>query len=109
VLRHITGDQLLVARGEGIRGFVMFSVEQGTFEQDVTRGVVENIFVKSTARNEGVGSALLSSAEDHLETRGVDTVFLNVMAANEAARRFYRRHGYEPHRVEVEKSLDRTE
>jgi ribosomal protein S18 acetylase RimI-like enzyme len=29
------------------------------------------------------------------------------MAKNEAARRFYRRHGYEPFRVELEKELDR--
>lgn len=109
ILRYITGGQLLVARNEAVRGFVMFSIEQGTFEQAVTRGVVENIYVNPSARNSGVGSALLASVEDTLETRGVDTVSLNVMAANEDARRFYRRHGYEPHRVEVEKLLDDTD
>lgn len=103
VLRHITGDQLLVARRDEILGFVMFAEEHGSFEQDVTRGMVENLYVEPAARNEGIGSRLLSRAESHLEERGVDTVSLNVMAENDAARRFYRQHGYDPHRIEFEK------
>lgn len=106
VLRHITADRLLVARRDGVVGFVMFSLEQGSFEQDRTRGVVENLYVEPESRNDGVGSALLSHAESRLETRGVDAVFLNVMAENEAARRFYRRHGYGTHRLEFEKAID---
>lgn len=103
VLRHIAGKRLLVARSDEILGFVMFSLEQGSFEQVVTRGLIENLYVQPDARNEGVGSTLLSSAENHLEKRGAETIALNVMATNEAARRFYRTHGYEPHRLELEK------
>jgi len=33
-------------------------------------------------------------------------VALETMADNEAARRFYRRHGYEPHRIELERESD---
>lgn len=105
-LRHITGEQLLVARTDRRCGFVMFTVEQGTFEQDVTRGIVENLYVRPEYRSEGVGSELLAAAEQRLDERGADTVALNVMADNEAARQFYRRHGYVPHRLEVEKSVE---
>jgi ribosomal protein S18 acetylase RimI-like enzyme len=106
ILRHITAERLLVARTDDLCGFVMFSLEQGSFEQDVTRGFVENLYVRPPDRNEGVGSALLDAAERALRDRGADTVALNVMADNEDARRFYRRHGYDPYRVELEKPLD---
>lgn len=107
ILRHIATDRLLVARDDTVSGFVMFSIERGDFEQDATRGIVENLYVLPDRRGEGIGSRLLTAAEQRLRDHGADTVALNVMADNEDARRFYRDHGYTPHRLEVEKSLDR--
>lgn len=106
ILRHVSGNRLLVARREDILGFVMFALEQGSFEQDVVRGTIENLYVEPDSRNEGIGSALLSRAESCLDDRGAVAVSLNVMAENAAARRFYRRHGYGIHRVEFEKDID---
>lgn len=106
VARHIVGNTLLVARRDGIVGFVMFTVEDGTYEQDLDRGIVENIYVDPAARNEGVGTALLRAAERRLAERGADTVALEVMAGNDAARRFYDRQGYEPNRLELEKRVE---
>jgi len=103
LLRYAAGDRVLAARRDSICGFVMFSIEHGEFEQDVTRGIVENLYVASDSRNEGIGSELLSAAETELYGRGADVISLGVMAANEAARRFYRRHGYDLYRVEMEK------
>ncbi|WP_226012648.1 GNAT family N-acetyltransferase [Halomicrobium salinisoli] len=104
---HLVADELLVARRDGVVvGFVMFTVENGRFEQDADRGIVENIYVTPAHRGRGVGSELLAAAERTLEDRGVDVVALDVMADNEAARRFYRRHGYEPHRVQMEKATE---
>lgn len=113
---HALNDGLLVARlrgstrtadpeGNAIGGFAMFSLESGKFRQDVTRGVVHNIYVREDHRGEGVGAALLAHAEDALRDRGADVVALEVLADNTAARRFYCRHGYEPYRVELEKEL----
>lgn len=106
ILRHITGEHLLLARADQLCGFVMFTVEQGSFEQDVTRGIVENLYVRPDSRGEGIGSELLSRAEQRLGDRGVDTVALNVMADNERARQFYRERGYDPQRLELEKSVE---
>jgi ribosomal protein S18 acetylase RimI-like enzyme len=103
ISRHVVGDAVLVARDGDVVGFVMFTVENGTFEQDCLRGVVENLFVVSDRRGEGIGSALLEAAEERLHERGVDAVSLEVMAGNERARSFYRRQGYDHHRVELEK------
>ncbi|MFC4551438.1 MULTISPECIES: GNAT family N-acetyltransferase [Halorussus] len=117
--RSVVGDDLLVARdeesadsgasepsGDAIVGFVMFTVESSYYDQDVTRGVVQNIHVDPDRRGGGVGTALLAAAERALADRGVDIVALEVMADNEAARRFYRRRGYRPHRIELEKPVE---
>jgi ribosomal protein S18 acetylase RimI-like enzyme len=105
MLNHVVTNTALVARrDDDVVGFVTFGQESESFQQDVTRGVVHNIYVAADHRGEGIGSALLATAERTLADRGVDTVGLQAMATNEAARSFYRRHGYEPHRVELEKS-----
>ncbi|WP_255149242.1 GNAT family N-acetyltransferase [Halorarius halobius] len=107
LLRHALTGGLLVAREDGdVLGFVSFYPEGGSFEQDVQRGIVENIYVVPERRGEGIGSTLLEAAEEELIADGVEVLALEAMADNERARRFYRRHGYEPHRVELERETD---
>ena len=107
VVQRIVADNLLVARREdAVVGFVMFTVEYGRYEQDVTPGLVENLYVEPAARREGIGSALLGAAEDRLVTDGATVVQLEAMADNDAARQFYAAHGYTPHRVELEKPTE---
>ena len=101
---HVVTDGVRVARDDdAIVGFVTFGLEHGEYEQTVTRGVVHNLFVTPAARGCGLGSALLAAAESALTDSGADVVSLEAMAGNERARRFYERHGYEVHRVELEK------
>lgn len=105
--QRIVTDDLLVARREhGIVGFVMFTVDRGRYEQDVTTGLVENLYVRPEARREGVGSALLSAAERRLAEAGATVVDIEAMADNEAARQFYEAHGYTTRRVELEKRIE---
>ena len=106
IARHVVSDTALVAREDGVVGFVTFEREGGSYEQDRVRGVVTNLYVRPERRDEGLGAALLAAAEDRLRESGVDAVALEVMADNEAARRFYRRAGYTPHRVELEKPVE---
>lgn len=107
VVRHIVTDSLLVARdGDDLVGFVMFSLESGSYKQDVRRGIVENLFVAAPFRRETVGERLLGAAESRLADRGVEVVGLEVMARNEEAQAFYDANGYGPHRIELEKAID---
>lgn len=103
--RHVVADGVRVARTPDgdVVGFVMFGPETGDYEQTLSRGVVHNLYVVPRARGRGIGSALLAEAEDALARSGVDVVALETMADNEDARRFYERHGYRTHRVELEK------
>ncbi|WP_434521874.1 GNAT family N-acetyltransferase [Halorubrum sp. AS12] len=111
----VTGD-LFVARdaetaaesdGEiGLVGFVGFSLERGDYERDAARGTVSNLFVVPERRGEGVGAALLDAAERALDEAGAERVALEALADNDRARAFYAEHGYDPHRVELTKSLN---
>lgn len=115
VARLETDDRVRAGRGDtdGARetdvvGFVMFRTRSDRYEVDCIRGLVENLYVVPEYRRSGIGSALLSAAESRLRERGVEILSLEAMADNEDARRFYRQHGYEPHRVEFEKRLDES-
>jgi len=115
ILQAIVTGGLVVARSEAgddfeappgtILGFVMFGFETGGLETTVTRGVIENLYVRPECRDQGVGSTLLDDAVAHLAERGAEEVKLEVMAPNEGARRFYRRHGFQPHRVQLTRSV----
>ncbi|RNJ26278.1 GNAT family N-acetyltransferase [Halosegnis longus] len=84
-------------------GFATFYPEQGVFEQEYDRGIIENLYVTAPHRGNGIGTALLEAAVDALREGGADRIALDVLAANERARSFYRDHGFEPHRVEMER------
>ncbi|MFC7071353.1 GNAT family N-acetyltransferase [Halobaculum lipolyticum] len=98
------GDR--TADGRDVVGFVTFGRESGRYRQDVERGSVYNLYVREAYRDAGVGSRLLHGAERALAETGADLVSLEAMAGNLDARRFYERHGYHEHRVEMEKSLE---
>jgi len=107
VARSVVTGELLVARdGDGKAvGFVGFALDHGGYERDRTRGIVSNLFVVPERRGEGIGTDLLDAAERALRESGAETVALEALTANERAREFYAARGYEPHRVELTKSL----
>lgn len=105
--RHaVAGSVYAARRGDDVVGFASVTLERERYESDVTRGIVHNVYVAPGFRDSGIGSSLLDAAEAALNDAGASTVTLDVMAANEPARRFYRRRGYLPHRVELEKSVE---
>jgi ribosomal protein S18 acetylase RimI-like enzyme len=116
VRRAIVADGLYVAVAEAddgveaaagtVLGFVMFSAGSELLATTATRGTIENLYVRPEYRDGGIGGELIGTAEAKLASRGVDAVKLEVLADNEAARRFYRRHGYDPHRVQLEKPVE---
>ncbi len=105
--RHaISGGVVVASQSDRIVGFVMFSMEQRLYATALARGVVHNLYVSPERRGRGIGSRLLSAAEAGLADEGAEAISLETLADNEAARRFYERHGYEPHRVEFEKRVE---
>lgn len=57
-------------------------------------GQIDTLFVEESARNVGVGTALLQAAEKRLRADGCDNLQLGVVEENEAARNLYAGLGY---------------
>lgn len=57
-------------------------------------GHVITIDVLPHARRTGVGSRLMQETEERLKFNGCDSIYLETAVDNEAALRFYKRHGY---------------
>jgi [ribosomal protein S18]-alanine N-acetyltransferase len=72
---------------ESIAGFIVTEVERG-------KGHVITIDVVAAARRHGVGSLLMSRAEQRLRSSGFPLVELETAVDNLSALSFYKRHGY---------------
>lgn len=82
------GKKCWVAERDGkLAGFLVARVAAGEME-------ILNLAVAADVRRGGIGTALLQEALSWGASRGAKRVFLEVRASNDAARRFYERHGF---------------
>ncbi len=71
-----------------ILGFLVAQTEAQKTGHIVTIDVVGN------ARRAGIGSKLISGAEERLRSMKIQSVYLETMVSNASAVEFYKRHGY---------------
>lgn len=92
---------LVAERDGGVVGFVDVHLDAQS-DTDVMQSTwsfayVAELAVAENVRGSGVGRALLAAAEEWAKERGAQYVFLQVLAANHRAVRFYTEHmGYAP-------------
>lgn len=106
ISRHLASGDIFVAIDDELIGFVMYAVESNSLDQTTVRGFIKDLYVVPDRRNEGIGSALLEAGERALGEKGVETIALEVLSKNSPAREFYRKRGYESHRLTVEKPIE---
>ena len=85
---------ILVARdGSNILAMVnlLFTVSTAIGERVA---ILEDMVAAPTARNTGIGSALLSYAIEFAKSCGIQRITLLTDRENQAAQRFYSRHGF---------------
>ena len=75
--------------------FVQLTSQRLELADGSSRAYIYGFRVKEAYRSAGVGSRLLQVVEADLGQRGFQQISLNVGQANDAARRFYERHGYQ--------------
>jgi GNAT superfamily N-acetyltransferase len=81
--------------GGGIIGFISGELREGSpaFRSKAWASV-EDIFVSPEYRSHGTGRALIDRARSWAQDKGADGLSLQVAAANERARKFYRELGF---------------
>jgi GNAT superfamily N-acetyltransferase len=87
------GNIFVARRGNDIVGMVslLYTVSSALGGRVA---LLEDMVVSPTARNAGVGSALLSHAIEFAHSQGCKRITLMTDRNNEAAQRFYQRHGF---------------
>lgn len=85
-IRGLVG--LLVADDGRPVGYALFS--------EGTAPTLHELAVHPARQDEGIGSTLLVELCSRLEAAGRDELQVTALADDEAARRFYARHGFEP-------------
>ncbi len=108
-IREGGGVQLVAVQDGRVVGYGACSIVRGGpfLRADMrTHGYLETLVVAKAHRGAGIGSALLQAIEAHVAGRGLRTLALGHLVANEGAARLYERHGYRAHVTERLKWLD---
>ena len=97
------GNGVLLAEAEGkTLGMLSYSVRHNLYHA-AGSCLVEELIVKETERGKGVGSALLSSLLEQMQTMGCAEVSVTTMPDNAHAIEFYKSHGMTDEAVFLEK------
>jgi ribosomal protein S18 acetylase RimI-like enzyme len=72
-------------------------------------GYIADICVLPAWRGRGIAAPLLAAAEAHLAQEGVTRLRIGALAMNDAALSAYRKHGFAPYEVVLEKRVARSD
>lgn len=101
------GALVLVAEmdGEAV-GYITGRIENDPRRTLMRRGVVEDWFVSSEGRGEGVGRQLMAALEEHFRRAGCEMMESGTWSLNDGARAAHRSLGFEEIRVTYAKQLN---
>jgi len=88
------GDLLVAEQGGELVGYVVITWGWG-IESGGAEALVDEMFVAESARNQGVGTLLMTSAITKAQEREVKVVFLETEQDNPESRALYERLGFE--------------
>ena len=98
------GDMFWIAVSDS--GRVIGSIGYNTNENK-SEATLHRLFVKYNLKRQGIGSALLSTAEDYLRSLNKSVIYVNLGKGSEwfESREFYNKHGYTLYALDKMKKL----
>jgi ribosomal protein S18 acetylase RimI-like enzyme len=83
-----------------------FDVVEHPFMPEWQRsGYVTQLYVAPERRGQGLGQMLVDHTLEWMRLRGIRRAQLNVLAGEDGAEGYWRRHGFEPRRIRMELQL----
>lgn len=104
-IKGISGVCFIAEIDNQIVGFAIAGKKEVPSYRLVKVVEMENIFVKKEYRSNGVGKKLMEAFLNWAKELGVDKVAVNVFALNDGAISFYKREGFLPQDLTLEKYL----
>jgi ribosomal protein S18 acetylase RimI-like enzyme len=95
LLEDASLGRLWIANVYGEPAGYLLAVYVFSLEHQGLTAEIDELFIAPQHRNLGIGANLLTAAEGQFRAEGCTNVSLQIGRANEAARRFYRGHGFE--------------
>jgi ribosomal protein S18 acetylase RimI-like enzyme len=95
VLHYLSGvdrEILLAQRGVQVAGLLSYSLRPDLYHAG-NSVLIEELVVEEAHRGQGIGGKLMEALLNQVEGLGCKELCLAVMPGNEAAIRFYKRHG----------------
>lgn len=92
-----SGEHILVARtGTSLVGFITFDTgTESYFDTNITKyGEIKELLVKSSARGQGVGKALIRKVEGYFRSQNLTHVKIQLSSFNSTALAVYEKNGY---------------
>jgi len=98
---------ILALAEDGPVGYgLAFDVAEHAFMPEWQRaGYITQFYVAPEHRRRGVGQLMFDAIVEWLASRGVGEVQLNVSQDNPVGHRFWRRHGFVPHRLRMKSKM----
>ncbi len=91
----------LAVDGDEVLGMLSYSISDNLYHASPAC-LIEELVVRSTARDRGVGSALVEAVLEEARNLHCAEISVSTMPDNEGAIRFYRRHGFTEEAVFLE-------
>lgn len=97
---------LAAVRDEYVVAHLTGKIGEPTAIRPVRVATLTSMYVRPEARDGGVGARLVEEFKVWAREKAADRIAVTANASNEAAIRFYRRAGFEPHYLELQTDLD---
>ena len=88
-----------------IVGWSWLRIYENEFFKEGAYGEINEIYIVPEWRGKGIGNILMKHAEDWFRNKGIKTVRVEALATNEKALAFYRKHGFKPNYITLQKEI----
>jgi GNAT superfamily N-acetyltransferase len=86
-------------------GWSWLKIHENEFFKEGAFGELNEIYVIPKWRRKGVGKVLMVHAHTWFKEKGVNTIRVEALASNKAALVFYRKYGFKPWYISLQKTL----